>query len=271
MESSLDSPVFLFSAGWRTGSTLLQRMLTASNEILIWGEPGGSLDCFADAAERYVQMLGSWKRRFEHGRGGSGAQAFEQFSNTTPNKRHQVWIGCMAPPIEVIYAGFQGMMNSIYRQAAADLGYQRWGIKEVRSGIKIANFLRKLYPEAKFVFLVRNPFDCLLSIKRHKWMDFQEKRGTIVYFARHWYKLAKEFREADFGLLVRYEDLVSTPETVKKVFNYVGVSKIPPDFIQESFVDWRTSSHQARLSWAEYLRARLILTGEMARHGYTRR
>ena len=44
-----DEPVFILSAGWRSGSTLLQRMLMQNNErILIWGEPfhqSNILDC----------------------------------------------------------------------------------------------------------------------------------------------------------------------------------------------------------------------------------
>src|SRR6185312_12863121 len=34
------SPIFLLSAGWRSGSTLLQRMIMEKNhDILMWGEP----------------------------------------------------------------------------------------------------------------------------------------------------------------------------------------------------------------------------------------
>ena len=35
-----EQPVFIFSAGWRSGSTLLQRMIMEFNKnIIIWGEP----------------------------------------------------------------------------------------------------------------------------------------------------------------------------------------------------------------------------------------
>ena len=33
------SPIFLFSAGWRSGSTLLQRLVMSDKQVLIWGEP----------------------------------------------------------------------------------------------------------------------------------------------------------------------------------------------------------------------------------------
>ena len=31
-------PIFVFAAGWRSGSTLVQRMLTSVDDIMIWGE-----------------------------------------------------------------------------------------------------------------------------------------------------------------------------------------------------------------------------------------
>lgn len=34
-----ESPVFILSAGWRSGSTLMQRLLMSSGEIAVWGEP----------------------------------------------------------------------------------------------------------------------------------------------------------------------------------------------------------------------------------------
>ncbi|GAW95534.1 MULTISPECIES: hypothetical protein [Colwellia] len=34
-----DAPVFILSAGWRSGSTLLQRMIMTSGDRMIWGEP----------------------------------------------------------------------------------------------------------------------------------------------------------------------------------------------------------------------------------------
>ena len=34
-----DAPIFLLSAGWRSGSTMLQRLLMSDPGVLIWGEP----------------------------------------------------------------------------------------------------------------------------------------------------------------------------------------------------------------------------------------
>lgn len=34
-----ENPVFILSAGWRSGSTLLHRMIMADEKVMIWGEP----------------------------------------------------------------------------------------------------------------------------------------------------------------------------------------------------------------------------------------
>lgn len=34
-----EEPIFLMAAGWRTGSTLLQRLIMSDSRVLMWGEP----------------------------------------------------------------------------------------------------------------------------------------------------------------------------------------------------------------------------------------
>ena len=38
-----ESPIFLLAAGWRSGSTLLQRILVTDPSVLLWGEPFGEM------------------------------------------------------------------------------------------------------------------------------------------------------------------------------------------------------------------------------------
>ena len=262
----MKTPIFVFSAGWRSGSTLVQRMITASGEALIWGESGGALDCFADAIERYVQMLGPGGQRYKRGFGGNGAEQFEKFRAKGPDGVHE-FIACMNPPEEIICAAFRKMLESLYAMPAIEMGYARWGIKEVQSGIRAAGFLKKLYPDAKFVFLVRNPLDCLLSMKRRNWMDRADINDPLSYFALHWKKLVKGFREAGFGHLIRYEDLVSVETKRQSLFEYLEISKLPSEFVRKSRADWKPMN-QKKLGWTERLKAKRIFGDEMARYGY---
>jgi hypothetical protein len=259
-------PVFIFSAGWRSGSTLLQRMLTASNELLIWGEAGGALDCLAEADLGYQQMLAPGNKVFRQGLGGNGEQQFVEFCKSDKEGVHR-WIPCMNAPLDIIRDGFKAFLQDAYQKPAAKLGYTRWGVKEVRSGLATANFLRELYPDAKFVFLVRNPFDCLSSLKRHNWMDRPQDKRALEYYAQHWARLASEFRNTKFGMLLRYEDIISNTGTVIELQNYLELSHLDLSFIANSKVKGGVKS-DSTLSWRECNRAKKIVKSEMQQYEY---
>lgn len=262
----MNKPIFIFSAGWRSGSTLLQRMLMSSGKALIWGESGGALQCFADAARRYKQMLGPGNIRYEYGFGGNGAEEFKQFEQSRKEGVH-TWIACINPPEQIIKDALRKMLEDIYAETARRMGYPRWGIKEVVAGTDTAQLLMDLYPEAKFIFLVRNPLACILSIKRREWMDQKGKSDPLKYYANHWKRLAAGFRTAGFGYYVRYEDMIGNPQTLHALMDYVEISDIPDDFISRSSIDWE-AQNMDKLTRMERLKIRMLLSDEMASHGY---
>jgi hypothetical protein len=261
-----NKPVFIFSAGWRSGSTLLQRMLTASNELLVWGEAGGALDCLTEADLGYQQMLAPGNKVIGQGLGGNGELQFVEFCKSDKQGVHR-WIPCMNAPLETIRDGFRAFLREVYQEPAAKLGYNRWGVKEVRCGLATAEFLRELYPEAKFVFLVRNPFDCLSSLKRHNWMDRPHDRRALEYYAQHWVRLASEFRKASFGMLVRHEDLVSDAGRVAKLQDYLEMAHLYASFTEKSQVNGGFKSDSS-LNWLERYRAKIIVWNEMQHYEY---
>ena len=261
------APVFVFAAGWRSGSTLLQRMLTASREILVWGEAGGALECLADAWIRYEQMLGPGGTRFRHGFGGNGAQEFEAFVEAGQDGVNQ-WIACMNPPSNDIQTALGAALDRIYGQPARDLGYPRWGVKEVRSGIDTVKFIEQISPDAKFVLLVRNPFHCLESIKRRSWVDGGACDDPLQQFARHWERLARQFRLSDFVIKMKFEDLTSNADEVTRLARYLELENIPFQFPDRSRADWKPTLEEG-LSRREKKRLRRIVEEEMHQWGYT--
>jgi hypothetical protein len=126
--------------------------------------------------------------------------------------------------------------------------------------------MKRLYPEAKFVFLVRNPLDCLTSIKRRDWMGHHGDAEPLAYYTNHWSRLAMEFREAEFGYRFRYEDLLNSPQTMGELINYLGIS-LPKGFAEKSRVDWQAENDQP-LSFFERRRLLKIAGEEMKRYGY---
>lgn len=55
------APIFLLSAGWRSGSTLLQRMLMEFNDdIVIWGEPFDHSNIYDNMMNQFRCFTTSW-------------------------------------------------------------------------------------------------------------------------------------------------------------------------------------------------------------------
>ncbi len=55
---STETPVLLFASGFRSGSTLLQRML--SRDCLMWGEPYGHSCLIDSVAQMFRQFQSHW-------------------------------------------------------------------------------------------------------------------------------------------------------------------------------------------------------------------
>ncbi len=195
-----ERPVFVLSAGWRSGSTLLQRALCSHPEIMIWGENMALVD----------------ELRALHEKACSLQDLSETQKKRADGKIHQAWIPMLNPALENFEDGLRGLLASAYRDPARTHGKARWGFKEVRHDLETARFLHRLFPRARFLLLVRNPVDCLASARA----TTKEGRGLLVQaggseaFVNHWTTLTESFLDAeDLGsILIRYEDLCSEPE-----------------------------------------------------------
>lgn len=261
-------PVFVFSSSWRSGSTLLQRFITASGEVLVWGETGGALNAIAEAVAGWEQITADSSRRFPGGIGGKGESAYGKFVASSKSEHASQWIANLSPAYADILAGVYGLFDTLYGQRALSLGYPRYGIKETRCDLTTARQLRALFPDARFLFLVRNPLDVILSIKRRNWMGRPASHATLKYYADHWRSRSMQFRQADFGLALRYEDFVADPTLQGRVLDYLDIESRPPaDFIRTSQVDWR-ASNQSPLDVWERARLRYWLGDEMKQWGY---
>ncbi len=125
-QSGIERPIFVFSAGWRTGSTLVQRILCSHPDIHIWGENHGVVGLLQQA---YEEIAGLRSLAAQH---------------TTEFEKHgsNGWLAMMNPPPSCFCDGIRALLELYLRQPALQLGAARWGFKEVRHGIGTARFLR---------------------------------------------------------------------------------------------------------------------------------
>jgi hypothetical protein len=177
----------------RSGSTLLQRICNARKKTLIWGEHGGAIWRFAHIYRDMAEMtnLGRVDR--------------EKYfaANEDPNQ----WIASMNPDLgyvqQAVADSARTLLNTLYGEYAES--HDILGFKEIRYGRGEIELLRKCYPEADILLLVRHPCDTWSSTSRD-WPYSLEEWTTL------WQANADCYADLSQGdphcHLIRYEELV---------------------------------------------------------------
>ncbi|HUY90514.1 MAG TPA: sulfotransferase [Pirellulales bacterium] len=212
---SIEQPIFVLAASWRSGSTLLQRMLMP--EAFIWGEPYGHSGLIDSLADPFRAFTEAWPPQFYFHGGQPGEALKEEF------------IANLYPQPQSMLEAHLSFFDRLFIQPARAAGAKRWGLKEVRLTADHATYLKWMFPKSKFLFLHRNPWDAYRSYAAWasngaqwyaKWPDEPLTLGT---FGRHWRERAASFRDAHHqvgGLLVSYDELVGG--RLGRIEDYLG-------------------------------------------------
>ena len=209
-----ESPIFIFSAGWRSGSTLLQRLICSEKNILLWGEPYGDRVPIC----RLSSSINGLTENDPHIK-----YSIDKLSGDISKS----WIANLNPGTEYLCKAHRAFVDKIFSHPAKENGFDRWGCKWVRLTAYHAQYLKWLYPQSKLLFLVRNPFDAFLSYKQKKWFTVKPhyKVDNVLKFMAHWRYLSESFineRERLGAILVRYESL-SSCSTLDIIDSYLGI------------------------------------------------
>jgi Sulfotransferase family len=201
-----EKPVFVLGCGWRSGSTLLQRMIMTDERVVVWGEPLGRLAPLT----RLTDLVA-------HAADSPPPAQFSDLDRLNVPDPTADWIANLFPGGQHLRAGLRAFSDGWLAAPARDRGYARWGVKEVRLSSADALVLRWLYPRAHLVVLVRDPFDSWRSLRAvaQKWGIFERypdrPMSDAAAFGRLWNRLAMSWSDpqgpSNVGHL-RYEDLV---------------------------------------------------------------
>ncbi len=211
-----DAPIFLLSSSWRSGSTILQRMVMAHNpDILIWGEPYDHCNLL----DRMLDQINAFTARWPEAKYYLPIGKEFDLSNQ--------WVANLYPELKSFKAAHRAFFDSLFGAPAKAAGYAQWGIKEVRLHTAHACYLRWLYPNARFIFLCRNPLDAYRSYRpTREWFRSWPDRPILTPYAfgQNWAELTQDFLahgESVDGLFLRYEDLGEV-QTTRRIENYLG-------------------------------------------------
>ncbi|MEN6458307.1 MAG: sulfotransferase [Thermoguttaceae bacterium] len=185
--------LIILSANHRAGSTLLQRICNARKGTLVWGEHGGLLNHYAaiymDAA--YFSTAGSE----EHERYFGGGE--------DPN----LWIANMCPAVEyaqqAVVESARAFLRTFYGQYREH--HDILGFKEVAYARPELELLRRCYPKAQILFLVRNPMNTWRSTPRSWYPSLDDWMTKWNASTRCFRDFAQEDANSH---LIRYEDIV---------------------------------------------------------------
>lgn len=213
-----DDPIFLLAAGWRSGSTLLQRCIMSDTRVLMWGEPYQESGLVQHLAESTRAFRAEWPK----------PKWF--FRGTPPDVLATSWVANLFPPPDDLRLAHRALLDTLFAAPARRAGASRWGIKEVRWTSGHARYLRWLYPRCRLVFLYRDPFMAYRSyLKRGGgWYDTFPGRPvfTPTAFGRHWRTLTEGFvrdaAELD-AVVLRFEDVVASREWIPALERHLDI------------------------------------------------
>lgn len=219
--------IIISSATHRMGSTLLQRIFNSRKKTLIWGEHGGIVSDFIriyDVLEHFSKFSEEEKQNFFGG-----------------GKDPNCWIANMTPDIDFVEDAIVCSLHSFFEKLYSQYrtNHDMIGFKEVRYGERELLLLRKCYPEANIVLLVRKPLDTwqsILDCGGMNWyssvQDFAEKWKERVAFYR---KMAEEDNNS---YIVYYEDLTERKkETVDLILELAKITRSKLDHVLDCVIE----------------------------------
>jgi len=206
------TPIFLFSTA-RCGSTLLQRILGAYPEIATVSEPWLLIPIIYSFRKRGVYA------EYEHG---TMTRAMEDFCESLPHGRDD------------FHLQVKQFVKTLYELSVEP--QHRYFLDKTPPYFLIVDEILDLFPEAKFIFLWRNPLAVAASLA-----DWPQRDWSGLYRENLFFGLANLIsayqRNAERAHAVRFEDyVIGKPDTWRELMAYLELTFRPESLSEFSNV-----------------------------------
>jgi hypothetical protein len=234
-----EPPVFIWAPAQRCGTGLLQRLVTSSKEVIVFGEDRFFTDNLPNL------ML-------EH------AEHAEQIKENTGNLAsgdHSGWYPSALPKYEdyldALAGAFQLVVN-VYQKSSIELGYARWGTKLPYAESGQVQAINTLLPNARHLYIYRNIFDVMRSIKARKWVESKE---GFRLACNNWINSVRQnvdvHGNCEWFHIVSYEKLIGDPKTEsQKIQEFLGLKNLDLEVFDHkvnTFVGKQAEGHSESL------------------------
>ena len=242
-------PIFLMGTG-RCGSTLLQKILNSVENAMIYGEHGGFLKQVA--AAYFLNLEDKMIEKYIMSQNVEGKDPHSVFEALKNPQLWSAWTNWYNH--ETVKDNFRDFIESFFNPCSLKQKVH-WGFKEIRYGLndRVPEMLADLYPDGRFVFIVRHPVDVIASK-----ISARASEG-IEADARTW--VAQNTSFLNFGSensarrkIVYYEDLVSNDsEELRQLFQWLGfsLSDRQRNIIETTKPRYKGRPHAAKLTGDE--------------------
>jgi Sulfotransferase family len=210
--------VFLITQG-RSGSTLLLRLVNEIDGYNICGENKGAL---GELYKFYEAIVETEKKVLKNSEGQFMTYR-DLLARTNKSKKHSGFEWYNVFKIELIERKLRELVLEMFN---SNREYEVWGFKEVRYGTHTTysqfqgelNFLKFLFPQAKFIFNTREIEEIVKSGWWSKNIDASRKILTKqqTFFNKY------QSKYPDYTYAITYHDLINNTSTLQQMFDFLG-------------------------------------------------
>jgi hypothetical protein len=197
------APIIITSPTTRCGTTLVQRLLSASDNAFLYGEGVGHH--IVALTQSFVTAL----RNIEQHGGEFDAHLERALIGVMDD-----WQPGLMAPSNVMLRGWTEtyyQLPVVLSEFGRSIGRPIWGFKLPALSHDVIAALLRLMPRARVIYVFRSPFDALKSAKARK---FVKSGRAVAQFAAAWAQNMSEasaFASDGRFLLLRYETLIQQP------------------------------------------------------------
>ncbi|SCA63047.1 hypothetical protein SCG7109_AH_00220 [Chlamydiales bacterium SCGC AG-110-M15] len=229
------SPTFIIAPSTRNGTTLVQRLINSSREMLIFGE-----DSMIMKGIPYI--LDAVRGRVED-REDRVLEIQEQFKSET----RDFWSNNLLPQGAGIWkASLNWALEtfSYCQEQAEGLGAKRWGCKYPLDHYRVAEEYFSVLPAAKFIFIYRDFYDVARSAKARTWLKSERDLEAMAFRWKQNMLWALNLKRDNFYLL-KYENLIeNSEEEIRKLQEFLALEGIDKAIMEKKINTFQGSPEE---------------------------
>ncbi len=252
----INSPILIASPLRRSGTTLIQRLISSASNGLIYGETCANdfqmISNLVASKQSFMLQHKDWRN--------------DQIKKVLEGKVND-WIPDLMPDIDEYLQGFRGMLKSLvenYGGFASKEGRPVWGMKMPEWNPSNLVLLQQVLPETKIIYLSRNLKDCVRSAKKIEMVMGDNEVNQFCHAWKQFSEYAKLHLQNDKVMHLNYEDLIADPEQwINKIELFSGAKDIDR-LVMQVKVNTYANDHKLAGSEKPYLEPATLTEGELA-------